>query len=506
MNFAEQRPPVHRLSHGRVRSQPTATPPALSRRASISAWFAAAAAVCAMAEPVASQEFTGIEAARAMQDVLVQAIERGERSVAAIARARRGDQSGRLLDPDYVPSEYATGVVVDKGGLILTNYHVLGHPDRNDFAVWIARRPYLARIKAADPWTDLAVLQIDADDLPPIRFGDAKQLRKGHIVIALGNPYAIARDGSVSATWGIVSNLGRAATVPGRSDVENDRDTVHHFGTLIQTDARLQKGTSGGALLNLRGEMVGLTTSIAALPGYEKSAGFAIPIDEATQRAIKELKQGRQPEYGFLGVGPEVLSVSDRQEGKFGVRLVQVVEGTPAARDGLEPGDVIMRINGVPIHDEAGLIREVSLLPAGADARFSISRFDTLLRRRRSLTREIALAKKYVEGTCPGVSTVLPPSWRGLQVDFSTAIPDFHRYADQADPRGCVAVTHVEKDAPAWESGLRSGLFLSHVDGQRVSTPRDFLAAVDGRTDAVTLTLTTDAVDGSNEVTIDHDR
>ena len=220
---------------------------------------------------------SGVEAAAAIEKTLVRVIERNEKSVVAIARVRRErpgetfqfeprpDPFGRRLaplappqptDPDFIPNEYGTGVVVGRG-LILTAGDVLG--DESDYYVTTAeRKVYKATVKAADPRSDLAVLAIDATDLPPITLGNADELKKGQIVISLGNPYAIARDGQASAAWGIVSNLERKApATPSEAD-PSGRPTLHHYGTLIQTDAKLNTGTSGGPLLNLKGEMVGL--------------------------------------------------------------------------------------------------------------------------------------------------------------------------------------------------------------------------------------------------------
>ncbi len=196
-------------------------------------------------QPAASrcQELSGPAAAAALQDVMVTAIDKAEKSVVAIARVRKGERSlrapeefadplrldaaplGFLPDanptsPDFVPNEFASGVVLDREGHIVTNYHVLGDPAQNDYYVWVQQRPFKVaqvevpqEVKAGDPWTDLAVLKIAASDLEPMPLGDASQLRKGMIVIALGNPYGIARDGEVSASWGIISNL-RRATAP----------------------------------------------------------------------------------------------------------------------------------------------------------------------------------------------------------------------------------------------------------------------------------------------------
>ncbi len=224
-------------------------------------------------------------------------------------------------DPSFVPSEFATGVVVDSKGLILTSAHVLADDSR--YVVWTDRKAYDAQVIAADPRSDLAVLQVtektSGSEFVPIRLGDASKLRRGHFVVTLGNPYAIARDGEVCAGLGIVSNLSRKAPpVPGETNPRASRPTLHHFGTLIQTDAKLNLGTSGGALLNLDGEMVGLTTALAAQAGYEQAAGYALPVDETFRRVVATLKQGREVEYGLLGVVPQRLTPVEVQRGLRG--------------------------------------------------------------------------------------------------------------------------------------------------------------------------------------------
>ena len=249
---------------------------------------------------------SGVEAAAAVEKTLVRVIERNEKSVVAIARVRRErpgetfqfeprpDPFGRRLsplappqptDPDFIPNEYGTGVVVGRG-LILTAGDVLG--DESDYYVTtFERKVYKATVKAADPRSDLAVLAIDATDLPPITLGNADDLKKGQIVISLGNPYAIARDGQASAAWGIVSNLVRKAPATPNEADPSGRPALHHYGTLIQTDAKLNTGTSGGPLLNLKGEMVGLSVALAAMAGYEAAGGYAIPVDTTFRRRWK---------------------------------------------------------------------------------------------------------------------------------------------------------------------------------------------------------------------------
>lgn len=457
-----------------------------------------------------AQELSHLAMAQAMEKVLIDAIAGAERSVVAIARVRKGASSLRVgpgldgrglfdarqlrlsapvpTNPDFVPSEFATGVVLDREGHILTAYHVLGDPEENDYYVWVQRKPFQVsrvevpvRIEAGDPWTDLAVLTIPEKNLEPIKFAEHPTLRKGMIVIALGNPYAIARDGQPSATWGIIANLQRAAPPHlHASSADAERDSIHHFGTLIQTDARLQLGTSGGALINLKGEMIGLTTSLAALAGYERSAGFAIPIDDAFRKTIKTLKQGRHPTFGFLGVEPDHLSLRERQQGRFGTRVLRVLRGTPADRAGLRMNDVITHVDGRKVTDKNALFRELSKLPAETHVKLTIERSTSRFENPHPRTATVVLAKKYVATGGKPFAQVKPRSWRGMRVEYPSALPPRLRVLgfDGGDSKGCVAVLDVVADSPAWEAGLRRGQYISHVGNRRVTTPGAFYQAV----------------------------
>jgi S1-C subfamily serine protease len=457
------------------------------------------ALVAAMFElpAVVAQQVTGLQAATAIEVSMVEAIARAETSVVAIARVRRTDNQpldfqvnrfGQLRSnepsspaaPEFIPNEYATGVVVGAEGLILTAHHVL--QDECDY--WVTtpdRKKYkVIRVVGADPRSDLAVLQIDARGLAPIQFGDASTLRKGQIVIALGNPYAIARDGQVSASWGIVANLSRK---DGPLPQEN-RPALHQYGTLIQTDAKLNLGTSGGALLNLKGEMIGLTIALAATTGYEQSAGFAIPVDEAFLRAVKMLKQGSEVEYGFLGVGVDSLDPSERLKGLHGVRVRSVVPGTPARRVGLMDQDVITHVGGEEIHDRDHFMLAIGRLPAESSAILRVERAEHPL-----VIMVDELAKYYVAGE--KVVTNPRPAWRGIRVDHVTASHLFQKWSDQGevDPQGSVVIIDVDEKSPAWQEGLRPDMTISHVGGNRVATPRQFLDQVAGKAGAVKLRL-----------------
>lgn len=430
--------------------------------------------------PAMAAEPTALEAAEAVEQALVEAIAAAESSVVSIGRFRRGETDANFAPQsagDLIPNEFGTGVIVDAGGAILTCAHVISKDSESEYVVTTSdRRRYKARIKGADPRSDLAVLEIPASNLPAIKFGDAKTLRKGQIVIALGNPYAIARDGQVSASWGIVSNLSRKLAP---DETLWSKPTLHHFGTLIQTDAKLNWGTSGGALINLKGEMVGLTTALAAVAGFEQAAGYAVPVDETFLRAVETLKAGREVEYGFLGVQPMELDPERQLRGERGALIREVVAGTPADRANLRPQDVVTAVNGEAIHDVDGLMLEVGKLPADAEVRLAVQREGRLFQ---LVPR---LAKYPVEGR--KIITTPPPRWRGMEVDYVTA----QRSASllpRLDP-GWVVVTRIEPGSATFQAGISEGMRITQVGNTPVQTPKEFFAAVAGHSDVVELTV-----------------
>jgi len=273
-----------------------------------------------------AQSQDGLAAAAAIEETFVSIIDKASPAVVALARERVAPQAQPAfpnwnlrrrfggpedrpetldpVDPQYAPSEFGAGVIIDSAGLILTNYHLVqgvavvgtnadGESPRL-FVRFADRRIEEGRILAADPRSDLAVIKVAANDLPTIPLAPATTVRRGQLVVALGNPYSIARDGSASASWGIIGNIARRMPHE-RGTPASERqvkETLYHLGILLQVDTRLELGTSGGALLNLKGELIGLTTSLAAISGYERASGFAIRLDEPMLRVIETLRQG----------------------------------------------------------------------------------------------------------------------------------------------------------------------------------------------------------------------
>jgi serine protease Do len=427
---------------------------------------------------VLGQEADPRAAALVLQQAIVEVVAEAETTVVAIARVKPEDE-GPLAPgipdafiepidptrPDFVPDHFGAGVVIDPQGLILTTAHVVGDPTGWQYYVWSQKRPYVAQVVAADPWFDLAVLKIEAEGLAAVRWGDAETVQKGQFVLALGNPYAIARDGDASVSWGVISNRYRPApALPKPLADAARRPTLHHFGTLLQTDLRLPVGYSGGALLNLRGELIGLTTSYTGGPGFEQAAGLAIPVNAALRRVVDELKQGRRPEYGFLGIVPELLTTAARQQGQVGIQVGGVIPGTPAAVAGLQFGDRLTSLNGQPLRDEQDVIRVVASLPPETVVQIEVVRSS---RESRPVKRSVVLTKRYA--TQPPYGTQPLSYWRGILLDYSTASPTFAIDGPNLDPQGCIYISEVLPDSPAWKAGLRSGLYITHVGTQRVT-------------------------------------
>ena len=448
----------------------------------------------------------------AIEEATVDAIEKAERSVVAISRFRNDEPiSGTMRDlpiplepqvsPEdktYIPQFFGSGIVLDAEGHIVTCAHVLDDPRKHDYFVWIDNERFpakvvsqRAKVLASDAFSDLAVLKIDATGLTPAVFGDCSRLRKGQFVVALGNPEAIGRDGEASASWGIISNLKRMAPSEGDS---LDMESIHQLGTLIQTDAKLNLGTSGGALINMRGEVIGITTALAAINGYEQSAGFAIATDELFLSVIERLKLGRLPEFGFLGIQPEDLSDRDKARGLTGARVSFVIQGLPGDRAGLKSNDIIVAVDGVPVANRTDLFRELSSGAAGKKVTLLVQRQNFGNRITETLVLDAELSKKFVATKRPGYAIHEHIAWRGMEVEYSTAVPQDIAMANVfrrnfGVPH--VTVLSVVPDSPAWMAGVRAGYGILTVSGEPVSSPDAFYEAVEQGMDSIEIALTT---------------
>jgi serine protease Do len=339
---------------------------------------------------------------------------------------------------------------------VLTNNHVVADADRI-LVRMRDRRELEAKLVGADPRSDLALLKLDAGDLPTVRFGDSNALKVGEWVVAIGSPFGF--DHSVTA--GIVSAKGRS--LPN----ENNENYV----PFIQTDVAINPGNSGGPLFNLGGEVVGINSQIYTRSGGFMGVSFAIPIDVALD-VVEQLKTEGRVSRGWLGV--VIQEVSRELAESFGLDkpagalVARVTEGSPAARGGLKEGDIIVEFNGVAIDLSADLPHVVGRTKAGSSAKVVVVR-DGNRQTLDVVVGELPANDDEVASVAPGARE---PARLGLLVE---PLSDAARQRSGVE-RG-VLVTAV--DGPAAEAGVRPGDIITRLDNREIDGITTFTTVVD---------------------------
>jgi serine protease Do len=250
-------------------------------------------------------------------------------------------------------------------------------------------------------------------------------------------------------------------------------DSYYKFGTLLEHDAKLNAGVTGAALLNLDGEMIGLSTTTAAIGAGDSSAGYAIPMDVHVRRIIDVLRRGEEVEYGFLGV------IMD--DGRAGIGIDRVTPLGPAARAGIDGGDVVTHINGTRVNTYEDLLVHIGSALAGSKIKLTVSRFG------RTRDVEVTLAKFKHEQ--PFIASVRPEPVFGLRVDYSSILAQQQNTDPRAGLRGVpagVSVREVLPNSPAAAAFKKLGdsptrWLITHVNGDEVTTPAEFYKAAKGQ-------------------------
>jgi len=267
-----------------------------------------------------------------------------------------------------------SGVIVSPEGYILTNNHVVEGADEIEVTLSDSRRAR-AKVIGTDPDTDLAILRIELDRLPVIVWGNSDAVQVGDRVLAIGNPFGVGQ----TVTSGIISALGR------------NQLGINTFENFIQTDAAINPGNSGGALVDVNGHLLGINTAIYSRSGGNMGIGFAIPVSTARQVLEGIVKDG-QVVRGWLGVEP--LQITPELAETFGLQQTEgvivtgVLQGGPAAKAGLKPGDVIARVAGQEVGNVSELLTRIAALPPGQNARIDI------VRRNQAMSLEVVPAQR----------------------------------------------------------------------------------------------------------------
>lgn len=268
-----------------------------------------------------------------------------------------GDQ---MDGPPQRENSLGSGVIVSPQGLILTNHHVVETADEIEVAL-ADGRTLPAKVVGTDPDTDLAVIKVDAVNLPAIVFGRSDQLSIGDVVLAIGNPFGVGQ----TVTQGIVSALGR------------NHLGINTFENFIQTDAPINPGNSGGALVDIEGHLIGINSAIYSRSGGSMGIGFAIPVSIAQQVMEQIVRQGSVTR-GWVGV--EAQDITPELAESFHLKQVEgaliagVLRGGPADKAGVKPGDILIEINGKKVQDTSSMLTLISALKPGSSAMVKVVR------------------------------------------------------------------------------------------------------------------------------------
>ena len=347
-----------------------------------------------------------------------------------------------------------SGVIVSPDGYILTANHVVAEADEVKVSIADNKKEYTAKVIGKDPATDIAVLKIQAANLPAVVLADSDQIEVGDMVLALGNPFGVGQ----TVTKGIVSAIGRSGL--GFNGYEN----------FIQTDAAINPGNSGGALVDVEGRLIGINTAIISRSGGNQGIGFAVPINMA-RNVLERIVSGGKVTRGYLGISPQDIDADlAKQFGlhdQSGALVGDVIPETPAAKAGLKSGDVIVAVNDKPVTDAHTLQLIVSQISPGTVVKVKI------IRNGFSKTLEATLAELPGAESRPGDpdSTDSGPGMAdaldGVTVaELSSQVREELRVP--ASIRGAL-VSDVSGDSNSAEAGLRPNDVIVEINHQAVT-------------------------------------
>ncbi len=384
---------------------------------------------------------------------------------------------GEQPERQFKRSGLGSGVIIDKQGYILTNEHVINDTDK--ITVTLADgREFKAVLKGTDPRSDLAVIKIDAPNLPVAPLGDSDQLKTGQWVVAIGNPFGyLLANSEPTVTAGVISALHRSLPRTSRQDSD--------YSDLIQTDAAINPGNSGGPLVNLKGEVVGINVAIFTTSGGYQGIGFAIPANNA-KRIVEQLIKGQKVAYGWIGIS--IQEVDDRLAQYFGlekpkgVLVVKSLENGPAQKGGVQDGDIIVSIDGQEINNSSSLLRKIGNAKIGDKITLEILRdnktdkIPVTVGKRPSFDQEGRMIEEGEEEPRQSNLKSEPQHWRGLKVN--NIPPELAEQLQLPTSEG-VIVVDVSDNSAAEEAGLRKGDIIVSINKTLIRNVEDFNRTVE---------------------------
>lgn len=368
------------------------------------------------------------------------------------------DFFGDMPEREFRQRGLGSGVIIDAAGYILTNEHVIAEADTITVTLPDGRK-FSAEIKGKDTRSDLAVIKINAANLPAARLGDSDELRIGDWVVAIGNPFGFALENpEPTVTAGVVSALHRAL---GRSLTGG-----RFYDDLIQTDAAINPGNSGGPLVNLNGEIVGINVAIITTTGGFHGLGFAIPINQA-KRILANLIAGREVLYGWLGVS--IQDLTPELSGHFGLDhtkgalVSSVLEDSPAQKAGIKEGDIILKFGAETIRNVRHLMSVV--------AQTQVGKKETIIawRDKKEISLSVEIGQRPQE--ISEAAIIREFSWRGLEVEEVT--PELMRRYGLSQESG-VVIVDINPGSPAEQAGLIIGDVMQEINRAPIRSLSDF--------------------------------
>jgi serine protease Do len=358
-----------------------------------------------------------------------------------------------------------SGVIVSPDGYILTANHVVSSAEEIMVGLGAELRKYKAKKVGTDPGTDVALLKIEEKNLPSITFADSEKARAGDIVLAVGNPFGLRQ----TVTMGIISAIGRGGV--GIVDYEN----------FIQTDAAINMGNSGGALVDTKGQLLGINTAIFSRTGGNQGVGFAIPANLARD-VMQSLREKGRVVRGYIGASvqpltPELAEAMKLKGQPTGALVGEVAPNTPSQKAGIKTGDVITAVNGKKISDARELRLMIGSMAPGSRAQIQVNRegqekkFDVqLIEMPAGVTEEGGPEASPEESTQPEKTTV----FGGVAVADIT--DDIRSALNLPKEIQGTVIAEVDADSPAGKAGLREGDVIQEVNKEPVRNAKDLVA------------------------------